>query len=73
VDYCLRLRQRGYRIVYTPHVQALHHEGVSREGGATVRRWEQQLFRKLWGRRYARDPYYNDNFATESLVYRLSP
>ena len=30
VDYCLRLLQRGYRIVVDPEVVLLHHEGASR-------------------------------------------
>src|SRR5262249_30246175 len=29
VDYCLRLRQAGYRIVYTPHATLSHYEGAT--------------------------------------------
>lgn len=27
VDYCLRLRQRAYRVVYTPRAELIHYEG----------------------------------------------
>ena len=32
-DYCYRLRERGYRIVYTPNAELLHHEGQTRGFG----------------------------------------
>ena len=30
VDFCLRLRARGFRIVWTPHAELYHHESASR-------------------------------------------
>ena len=30
VDLCLRIRERGYRIVYTPEATLIHHEGATR-------------------------------------------
>ena len=30
VDFCLRLRERGYRIIYTPYAEFLHWESASR-------------------------------------------
>jgi len=30
IDFCLRLRDAGYRIVYTPDATLIHHEGKSR-------------------------------------------
>ena len=30
VDFCLRLRKAGYRIVWTPHAELIHHESASR-------------------------------------------
>ena len=29
VDYCLRVRRAGYRIVYTPYARLYHHESAS--------------------------------------------
>jgi hypothetical protein len=71
VDYCLRVRERGLRVVYTPYAQLYHHEAVSKDGGATVHPSELQLFKKLWGERYALDPYYNCNLSTQHGDYRL--
>jgi GT2 family glycosyltransferase len=33
VDLCLKIRERGYLITYTPHAELLHHESVSRGTG----------------------------------------
>jgi len=30
VDFCLRAINKGYRVVYNPDVQLIHHEGISR-------------------------------------------
>src|SRR4029077_17027446 len=30
VDFCLRLRQHGYRIIYTPYAELYHFESASR-------------------------------------------
>ncbi|MDX8385011.1 MAG: glycosyltransferase family 2 protein, partial [Gallionella sp.] len=30
VDYCLRVREAGYKVVWTPHAELDHHESVSR-------------------------------------------
>jgi O-antigen biosynthesis protein len=30
IDLCLRFRQRGYRVVYTPLALLYHYEGMSR-------------------------------------------
>jgi len=29
-DFCLRLREKGYKIIYTPYVQVYHHESPTR-------------------------------------------
>ena len=33
VDFCLRVRDKGYRIVWTPYAQLTHYESKSRGGG----------------------------------------
>ena len=60
VDLCLRARQRGYLIVYTPLAQLYHYEGASR--GRLHPMSDELGFRKRWGEpgQY-RDPYYNPN------------
>jgi GT2 family glycosyltransferase len=60
VDFCLRARQEGYRIVYTPFAALYHYESASR--GSLHPDEDEKLFRRRWGNpgEY-RDPYYNPN------------
>ncbi len=58
VDYCLKLREKGYRIVFTPYAMLYHYEGGSR--GKRVPPGNEYSFRKRWGGIRV-DPYYNPN------------
>ncbi len=56
VDFCLRIRDRGYRIIYTPHVWLEHNESASRGGLHPAE--DVQLFRSRWGTEETlQDPY----------------
>jgi GT2 family glycosyltransferase len=46
VDYCLRLRRAGWRILYTPHVTVVHAEGASR--GDLHPAEDERLLRDRW-------------------------
>ncbi|MGK5085606.1 glycosyltransferase [Bdellovibrionota bacterium FG-1] len=59
IDYCLKVRSQGKRIVYTPHAEMYHFESVSRE--AKVKDAEIDLFLERWGNLVQKDPYYNDD------------
>lgn len=60
VDYCLRLRRAGYRIVYTPYAELFHHESASR--GTLHPPADEAFFRERWGcPGEIVDPYYNPN------------
>lgn len=69
VDFCLRVRDQGYRIVWTPYAQLCHHESKSRgddeKDPAKAARFaaEQQRLYALHGGREGllADPYYNPN------------
>lgn len=60
VDYCLRAREKGYTIVYTPYAVLHHDEGSTRGVGGLHGPEDDSLFRSRWGS--YRDPYYNPNF-----------
>ncbi|MGH2655661.1 MAG: glycosyltransferase family 2 protein [Actinomycetota bacterium] len=60
VDYCLRAREKGYEIVYTPYALLYHEEGSTRGVGGLHGPEDDALFRSRWGD--YRDPYYNPNF-----------
>lgn len=60
VDLCLRLRQRGYRIVYTPYAELVHAESASR-GGLHPEEDEAFFVRRWGGPDELVDPFYNPN------------
>lgn len=71
VDFCLRVREAGYRIVVTPDAELYHHESVSR--GYAIDAAEVARFQKRWGTLLANDPYYNPNLTLqhEDFGYRI--
>jgi GT2 family glycosyltransferase len=60
VDFCIRLRQRGYSILYTPHARVIHHESASR-GYGNGNPVESRFLREQWAALLARDPFNNPN------------
>jgi len=66
VDYCLRLRQAGWRVVWTPAAELVHHESVSR-GSEKKRRTafaaEERYMQERWGSVLRHDPAYNPNLS----------
>ncbi len=78
-DLCLKLRERGYRITWTPYVELFHHEALSRgydANTAMLERLEQerQTFIARWhALLQAGDPYYNPNLALDRGYYSLRP
>jgi GT2 family glycosyltransferase len=73
VDLCLKLRSRGYRIIWTPFATLLHHGSVS--VGPTNRdplvveqyRREVATMHERWQAQLAADPYYNRNLSLMQL------
>ncbi len=60
VDYCLRAREKGYLVVYTPYALLYHYESASR--GKLHPPEDEQFFRNRWGNPGDyRDAYYNPN------------
>jgi O-antigen biosynthesis protein len=73
VDLCLRLRQHGYLIVYTPYAVLYHYQSASR--GAynpeTDRKYE-ELLRGRWNSLFEEgDPYYNPNLTLTGFDFSL--
>jgi GT2 family glycosyltransferase len=61
VDFCLRAREKGYEVVYTPYALLFHQESATR--GRLHPQRDEQFFRARWGDPGDyKDPYYNDNF-----------
>ena len=63
VEYCIRLHQKGYRMVSMANVLLYHYEGVSKDGGRGVADHEREKFLKVWNEALDRDPYYSPNLS----------
>jgi GT2 family glycosyltransferase len=67
IDLCLKIRQNGYLIVYTPYSELYHHESLSRgyeDTPSKINRFADEIiyFKKRWHRELEQgDPYYNPN------------
>jgi GT2 family glycosyltransferase len=62
VDFCIRLGQKGYRVLYTPHAELTHYESVSR--GLSGYYTDYQQFLTLWSDVLRHDdPCYNPNLS----------
>lgn len=68
VDLCLRIRQQGWRVVYTPHAELIHHESVTKPGTFDH---ELQKFHDRWKAAMPDDPYYNRNLSYEYGDFRI--
>lgn len=78
VDYCLRVRRAGYKVVFTPHARLYHHESVSRGKDRGWRKefraWrEVRYMRWKWRAEMKNDPFYNPNFSYLRADFALSP
>lgn len=78
VDFCLRLREKGYLNVFTPFAELYHFESASRGidvvDEAKAKRYEEEsaLFRDRWKELLEKgDPYYNPNFSLDHSDYSL--
>ncbi len=78
VDFCLRIRDKGYLNVFTPFAELYHFESASRGSDAAdsqkAARYEEEsaLFRGRWKELLAKgDPYYNPNFSLDRSDYSL--
>ena len=70
VDLCLRLRAAGWRIIWTPAAELVHHESASLGRHDTGERAEQYacdiaLMRRRWQSILNTDPFYNHNLSLE--------
>jgi GT2 family glycosyltransferase len=78
VDFCLRLREKGYYNIYTPYVELYHHESVSvgtlENGGSRDLeefRKEVEMMKERWYKIIHNDPFYNKNFRWENTNYEI--
>jgi len=72
VELCLRIRERGYLIVWTPLAELYHHESATRGSDLLALRHrefsqEVEYMRSRWGWTLDHDPYFNPNLSLRDL------
>jgi glycosyltransferase involved in cell wall biosynthesis len=76
VDFCLRVRDAGYRNVWTPYAEMIHHESFSRgqeDSPEKVARFkgETQRMKQRWGTGLHKDPAYSPNLTDDHEDFSL--
>jgi GT2 family glycosyltransferase len=66
VDFCMRVRAAGYRNVWTPYAEMIHHESLSRgqeDNPEKTARFQSEIQRmnQRWGAALHKDPAYSPN------------
>ncbi|MBS4095583.1 MAG: glycosyltransferase [Sulfuricella sp.] len=77
VDFCLRIREAGYRNLWTPYAELYHHESATRGFEDTPEkkvRFNSEIKRMKgrWGSLLENDPAYNPNLTLEYEDFSLS-
>ena len=77
LDFCLKLREKGYRNVWTPFATLYQHESQSRgpdttpEDAARFRK-ECDWLIKTWGAALVEDPYFSPNLSLDGVTFELA-
>lgn len=77
IDFCLRVREAGLRVVYTPHARLLHRHSASRGSDVRPERlagftWEREYMRTRWAHVIFDDPFFNPNLSLSGKRGRLA-
>jgi GT2 family glycosyltransferase len=77
VDFCLRVREAGYRNVWTPHAELYHHESATRGPDLTPEKAQRflrevQLMKNRWGKLLVHDPAYNPNLTLDASKHSFT-
>lgn len=78
VDFCLRVREKGFLNIFTPFAELYHYESKSRGSDKKDERalryqQESDQFRVKWADALAKgDPYYNPNFSLDHSDFTVN-
>jgi O-antigen biosynthesis protein len=71
IDYCLRIRREGFRVVYTPYAVLARLDAAS-NGASTWDPEDLATMRRRWADVCSNDPYYNPNLTRDFPDYRVA-
>jgi GT2 family glycosyltransferase len=69
IDFCLKLRARGYLNIYTPYATLVHHESATRK--ALHPPADEALMLERWRDVLANDPFYSPHLTREHEDYSI--
>ncbi|MEM7289867.1 MAG: glycosyltransferase [Pseudomonadota bacterium] len=77
VDFCLKLFEAGYKNIFTPHAQLIHHESVSRgkdisDEAAKRAQSERDFFADKWSSKIGKDPHYSRHLSLATDDFSVS-
>jgi len=77
VDYCLKVREQGWKIIWTPFAELYHLESASRGSDLSkenINRWksEYNFMRNKWRPVLDYDPFYNPNLGIADEEFALA-
>jgi len=70
IDLCLRLNERGFRVLFTPYA-TLQQKAGKAQPATILNQVEIDYMHKRWGSCLHRDPYYNRNLDSARGHYEL--
>ena len=77
VDFCLKIREKGYKVIYNPYIELMHYESKTRGYEDTPEKKarfekESNRFREKWKEVLEKgDPYYNVNLSKTTAQYDI--
>ena len=76
VDFCIRVRESGKQVIWSPDAKLVHHESISRgfdTHGEGKKRFDKEVFamRNKWKTELNSDPFYNPNLSLDHSNYQL--
>ncbi|HRH41705.1 MAG TPA: glycosyltransferase [Pyrinomonadaceae bacterium] len=72
IDLCLRLREKGLRIVFTPHAEFIQKgKCVVEKALQNIDSAEFARFKEKWKRRLERDEFYNENLSLKNAKFAI--
>ena len=77
LDYCLKVHDAKYRIIWTPYAELYHLESASRGSDLApenLERWQREYdhAKKKWAAKVRSDPYYNPNLTNAEEDFSLA-
>lgn len=77
VDFCLRVREAGYRNIWTPYAELYHNESATRgpeDNPEKKKRFAREVhnMKKRWGDQLLNDPAYNPNLTLDREDFSLA-